>query len=156
LLAPFLDLPFSGPLSSDHTALLNILRILQQAVRENDVPSAQTSIDRLLGRGDGLTPAGDDCVLGLLLMLNRWQANRDWSRLNRAAINAAFQKTTTLSANLIGCAAEGQADERLLNVVDGIVTGQPTIRECVDCALSWGNSSGIDALVGMAIAVSVI
>lgn len=156
LLAPLLDLPFNGPLSTDHATLLNILRTLRQAVRENDVPSAQTSIDRLLGRGDGLTPAGDDCVLGLLLMLNRWPHGIDGHDLNPLVIEAAYHQTTTLSANLIECAVEGQADERLLNVVDGIVTGQPTISECVDCALSWGNSSGIDALVGMAIAVSVI
>ncbi len=156
LLAPLLDLPLGSPLTTDQATVLSVLQTLQQAVRANNVLAAQESIDRLLGHGDGLTPAGDDCVLGLLLTLNRWQATRDWSRLNRAVIDAATQKTTTLSANLIECAAEGQADERLLNVVDGIVTGEPEIEKCADCALSWGNSSGIDALVGMAIAVSTI
>jgi len=153
LLAPLLDLPFNNPLSAEQATVLSILRTVRQALRENDLLSAQKSIDSLLGRGSGLTPSGDDCVLGLLLMLNRWQANRDWSEFNRAVINTAYQKTTTLSANLIECATGGQADERLLNVVDGIATGKPAVAECVECVLEWGNSSGIDALVGMVIAM---
>jgi hypothetical protein len=153
LLNPLLDLPLSGPLSAEQAAVLNVLHTLRQAVRAHDVSTMQDCLDQLLGRGNGLTPSGDDCVLGLLLMLNRWQASHDWSKLNRAVIAAAYQKTTTISANLIECAAAGQADERLLNVVDGIVTGEPGIEECADCALEWGSASGIDVLVGMAIAV---
>ncbi len=61
-------------------------------VRAHDMPAMQDSIDQLLGRGSGLTPSGDDCVLGLLLMLNRWQADRDWRSLNRAVIDAAYQQ----------------------------------------------------------------
>jgi hypothetical protein len=153
LLAPLLDLPLSGPLSNDQVRVLNILQTLRLAVRAHDVPAMQDSINHLLGRGSGLTPSGDDCVLGLLLVLNRWQADSEWSELNRDVISAAYQKTTTISANLIECATQGEADERLLNVVDGIVTGKPAIAECVECVLSWGSSSGIDTLVGLAIAL---
>lgn len=152
LLASLLDLPPSGPLSADQVTILNILQTLRLAVRAHDVPAVLASIDQLLGRGSGLTPSGDDCVLGLLLMLNRWQANYDWNELNRAVIAAAYHKTTTISANLIECAAAGQADERLLNVVDGIAAGEPTAAECVERVLEWGNSSGIDALVGISMA----
>jgi hypothetical protein len=92
-------------------------------------------------------------VLGLLLMLNRWQAEHDWSELNRAVIAAAYQKTTTISANLIECAAAGQADERLIAVVEGIAAGSTAWETCVEHVLGWGSSSGIDALVGMTIAL---
>ena len=153
MLVPLLDLPLSGTLSTDQVTVLNILHTLRQALRDNDL-AARLDIDQLLGRGSGLTPSGDDCVLGLLLMLNRWQANKDWCSLNQAVIDATYQKTTTISANLIECAAAGQADERLLNVIDGIVTGKPAIAECTEHVLSWGSSSGIDALAGMAVAVT--
>jgi hypothetical protein len=73
--------------------------------------------------------------------------------LNRAVIEAAYRVTTTISANLIECAADGQGDERLVTVADGIVTGRPAIEECVECVLEWGSSSGLDALAGMAIAL---
>jgi hypothetical protein len=151
LLATLLDLPLNGPVSTDQAILLNILRTLRQTVHDYDVPAALDSIDRLLGRGSGLTPSGDDCVLGLLLMLNRWQTDRDWRDLNQAVVNAAYHKTTTISANLIESAAQGEADERLINVVDGLITGTPSSVDCVNHVVDWGNSSGIDALAGMAI-----
>jgi hypothetical protein len=93
-------------------------------------------------------------AIGLLLMLNRWCTHRAWTAMNRAVIEAAYQRTTTISANLIECAASGQGDERLITVVDSIATGSAPIDDCVEYILSWGGSSGIDALVGMAIAVS--
>ena len=65
-----------------------------------------------------------------------------------------IERTTTISANLIECAAKGEADERLINIVDGIMTGQPSLEDCVDCVLAWGNSSGTDALIGMALTLS--
>jgi hypothetical protein len=69
-------------------------------------------------------------------------------------IDVAYQRTTTLSANLIECAAQGEADERLISVVDGIMTGEPSVADCAKYILDWGSSSGIDALVGMAIVLT--
>jgi hypothetical protein len=149
LLNPLLDLPLNGQLSSELSAVFTILQSLRHALRDNDLAFILNCITQLLGRGSGLTPSGDDCVLGMLLMLNRWQTDEDWRELNRAVIAAAYQKTTTLSANLIECAATGQADERLLKVVDGIAAGSASIDECIEGVLGWGSSSGIDALAGM-------
>jgi hypothetical protein len=58
-------------------------------------------------------------------------------------------KTTTVSANLIDCAARGQADERLIRALDGIETGELSALECAHALGSWGNTSGLDALIGM-------
>jgi hypothetical protein len=130
------------------------LLLLRQALAANDLALTFDLINRLLGFGRGLTPSGDDCVMGLLLMLNRWRRVNDWSELNRSVMDATYQRTTTISANLIECAADGQGDERLMKVVDGVVTGTPSVDECVDYVLAWGSSSGMDALVGMALAVT--
>jgi hypothetical protein len=65
----------------------------------------------------------------------------------------ACRKNDQGAANLIECAADGQGDERLVTVADGIATGSAPIDTCVDCLPVWGSSSGIDALAGMAIAV---
>ncbi len=128
---------------------------LRQALAVGDFTRGLDLMNRLLGFGRGLTPSGDDGAIGLLLMLNRWCRDDDWSELNRPVIHAAYQRTTTISANLIECAADGQGDERLVKVVDGIVTGEPSVAECVECVLDWGSSSGIDALVGMAVAITM-
>lgn len=154
LLNPLLDLPLDGPLSREHSAVLVILQTLRHALQHDDLASVQAGISQLLGRGTGLTPSGDDGVLGLLLMLNRWPRGIDRAELNRYVIDLAYRRTTTLSANLIECAAAGQADERLIAVADGIALGSAAVEECIDDLLSWGSSSGIDALLGMVLAVS--
>mgnify|MGYP003933688189 FL=1 len=106
-----------------------------------------------LGLGNGLTPSGDDFVLGFFLSLNRWssalQTKLDLSVLNQSIIEAAYHETTTISANLIECACSGLADERLIKAVDFLAVGNSSIPEVLEVILSWGNSSGVDALVGM-------
>jgi hypothetical protein len=154
LLAHLLDLPEKQPLSAVEAGLLARLIQLRQSIRHANLEHAAELIEGLLGLGRGLTPSGDDVTLGLLLMLNRWQRQCDWRELNHRIIDFAHRRTTTLSANLIECAADAEADERLLNVVDGMVTGAPSMKECVGCVLGWGHSSGSDALAGLAIALT--
>jgi hypothetical protein len=153
LLSRLLELPDASPLSAEHVALLDRLIAVRDAVRSGDDQYLIADLMSLLGQGHGLTPSGDDVAVGLLLMLNRWHADHDWAVVNRAVLEAAYRVTTTISANLIECATAGQGDERLITVVDGIATGSASIDDCVECVLSWGSSSGIDALVGMSVAV---
>jgi hypothetical protein len=160
LLPHLLDLPEKQTLSASDGALLARMTQLRKLIQQGDFDQAATLIDGLLGLGRGLTPSGDDTAIGLLLTLNRHpERNEAESKealvaFNRRVIQSAYQRTTTISANLIECAAQGEADERLINVVDGLVTGTPSRDECVECVLEWGNSSGRDALIGMALASS--
>jgi hypothetical protein len=77
----------------------------------------------------------------------------DIEALNRSVVHKAYSPTTTLSANLIECATLGQADERLISALDSLLSGQPGTDICAANLLAWGNSSGCDALLGMALAV---
>ena len=158
ILPPLLGLPITGYESQGQGSLLPTVSLLQQTLRIGNTSYAIELACSLLGMGRGLTPSGDDFVMGLLLVLNRWQNVlgfvNDLQQLNRRVIQAAYKQTTTLSANLIECAALGQSDERLVNVVDCIFTGKPRESECVSCLLELGASSGVDALVGMAVALT--
>jgi hypothetical protein len=154
LLPALLGWPEPRPLSAEQAAILDQLIALRCAVQLGDDRRIIDGLTSLLGQGRGLTPSGDDVVLGLLLMLNRWRTDCDWLAVNQAMTAAACERTTTISANLIECAADGQGDERLITVVDGIVAGSASIAECVECVLGWGSSSGIDALIGMALTSS--
>ena len=147
------DVPAAVALSAEHAALLERLIMLHSALQAGNCQATIAGLTSLLGQGRGLTPSGDDVVIGLLLMLNRWHTDRDWTEVNRTVIAAAYQRTTTISANLIDCAADGQGDERLITVADGIAAGLVPIDECVNCVLSWGSSSGVAALAGMAVVV---
>jgi len=89
--------------------------------------------------------------------LNRWRIppwkTSDLRTLNFQIVAAAYEKTTTLSANLIECASQGLANERLINALDWLVTGVALEPDIVPHLLEWGHSSGVDTFAGMAIAL---
>lgn len=134
------------------------LQNLQEYIRNGMVDPLARLLSKALGWGPGLTPSADDFAMGLLLTLNRWQ-NANWSAgalydLNHQIVEAAYAKTTSLSANLIECATLGLADERLIDALDYLITGAARKPEIVDHLIRWGNSSGVDALTGMAVTLT--
>ncbi|MCJ7548674.1 MAG: DUF2877 domain-containing protein, partial [Anaerolineae bacterium] len=120
---------------------------------QGDLLSLSQTAQSFLGLGSGLTPSGDDFVMGLVLSLNRWQSvlqpGHSLSVFNDQVVEAAYGCTTTLSANLIECAVLGLADERLIRAVDFLAAAKYDQAEVLPGLLNWGNSSGVDALVGM-------
>ena len=123
----------------------------------NEFRSTEAIID-LLGAGPGLTPSGDDVILGLLLTMNRWKhlisMSRNHDHFNQQIVAAAYQRTTTLSANLIECAAQELADRRLIKALDWLIAGTGNGIGVINELLTWGSSSGADAFVGFVIALS--
>ncbi|MBS1249045.1 MAG: hypothetical protein MAG431_00618 [Chloroflexi bacterium] len=130
---------------------------IRQNLEEGDRSTIPQALTNLLGSGRGLTPSWDDFTIGLLLALNRWehilQPEFDLDELNAEITRAAYAKTTTISANLIECAARGLADERLLSAVDYLLVGDYSHAQVLEHLLGWGSSSGVDALVGMVVAL---
>jgi hypothetical protein len=153
LVAHLLDLPTpTGGFGEPVFSLEEVAR-LRVALKSQDGKRVLSSIEWFLGRGPGLTPAGDDLVAGLLLALHRWGnvlcPGLDPAELSGALLPLAYHKTSTLAANLIECAIVGQADERLVTALDGLMTGHPNPGECADLLLDYGSSSGCDAFLGM-------
>ena len=115
------------------------------------------AVPSFLGAGSGLTPSGDDFLTGLLLAMNRWEAvlwpADNLGETNHLVVESAYRKTTRLSANLIELATLGQGDERLIDMVDQLMSDAPFEPATVLDLLDWGSSSGMDAFVGMAVAL---
>lgn len=127
---------------------------LGRAIAAGDAAGFASESEGLLGWGQGLTPSGDDFVLGVLLALSRdGHGCAASSRLLEAAARliegTAGNRTTAISAGLLACAASGEADERLIAVVDHIQSGLPGMAEAQDAASSWGATSGWDAFAGI-------
>ncbi len=133
------------------------LRELQRLIHCPDPMKIRSALQPLLGLGAGLTPSGDDLIIGLLLAYHRWKDGTEplfeLSEVNEAITRLAFQRTTLISANLIACASLGGADERLIIALDGLMSGFPEPADCAQALLNWGSSSGCDALAGMALAI---
>lgn len=121
------------------------------------LPNAEELIG-FLGYGQGLTPSGDDVVLGLFLALKRWGAELDpkgaYNQIIPQIVAKAYEHTTTLSANLIECAGLGLADERLIGALDWLMGAAVDDLPPEDELFSWGASSGLDVLAGFVLALS--
>lgn len=141
----------------DHP-LLPALHMIKTGLSLQQIEPLAAGMQPFLGYGRGLTPSGDDLLLGLLLALNRWghllAPALDVEALNRTVLPDASQRTTALSANLIASAAAGQADERLVAALDALLCGGRPAEALVAEVAGWGSSSGLDALAGMLLAVA--
>lgn len=159
-LAPLLDHllspPAEGALSPEQQRVSAAIAALHQAVVDGEASGAGAAAAPLLGLGRGLTASGDDFLMGFLLWMNRWATPVPWLRaFNEMIVTGAYERTTTISANLIECAVRGEGDERLMAMSDCLAAGRPTVDACIGPLLGWGASSGVDALVGMAVALLV-
>ena len=101
----------------------------------------------IIGRGPGLTPAGDDFLGGMLIALHCLgrvdQARRLWSEIRLLAT----ARTNVISFALLSAAAQGQGSAAIHDAINGIGRGDPpeTYVAGVDVL---GHSSGWDALAG--------
>jgi hypothetical protein len=140
--------------------LVQRLLELEQALEKRNWGEAEIRMISFLGQGRGLTPAGDDFIEGSLLATNRWTEalgiTEDLTSFNKQIMSSARKTTTTLSANLIEQAVVGQADERLVMVLDSIMVGNSGVEDCVQNVLSIGYSSGVDALVGLTVVIKAM
>jgi len=103
--------------------------ICQRAISER----ARCRVTESSASGEGMKPSG-----------RRVRSSRTQRLNNRNRASSSSSVT-----------AGGGSDERLVNVADGLLTGNPGESECISYALEWGDSSGVDALVGMAVALTL-
>jgi hypothetical protein len=111
----------------------------------------------LIGRGGGLTPSGDDFLVGFLLASHTLAVpnikSETLNMLQTQILESAQRKTTTLSANLMQCAAEGLADARVMNGLQWLAQGGMSLAQVKSDLLSYGSSSGVDSFAGMLAAI---
>ncbi|MDQ4503767.1 DUF2877 domain-containing protein [Sinomonas sp. ASV322] len=131
---------------------------LTQAVRANDDGAASLAARSLLGLGPGLTPAGDDFMVGLALVAavpgSRLVAV---GRAIRAVLDACPDHTTLVSRATLEEAVAGRARESLLGILNRVFAAPhgddarfaEHLRTPVDRVLSIGHTSGTDILSGL-------
>lgn len=103
----------------------------------------------LLGLGPGLTPSGDDYLVGLLGALE--VLDHPARRGIALAVTAhGAERTTELSARALSNAAHGRYPERLHDVLAAIVSNDArAIPRSIERAMRYGATSGADTIVGV-------
>jgi hypothetical protein len=114
---------------------------LARLLTEHPAPvPAGAPVGELLGRGPGLTPAGDDVLAGMLVALHHHPRLRDPLA---AEVSAAAARTTTLSAALLRHAAAGMALPAVVDVADALAGhGPDDFGPSVARLVAVGHSSG--------------
>jgi hypothetical protein len=115
------------------------------------------AVRRTVGCGPGLTPAGDDVLVGILTVLVSGAAGSDGlratARLTRA-LAPALPSTTAISRHLLDQAARGLPGRALHELGKALVEGtsDDLLRAALKRVLGIGASSGADACMGLAAA----
>ncbi len=102
----------------------------------------------LMGFGGGLTPLGDDVLAGWLAVgvATRHPA---LAAVRSAVALFARERTTTLSATLLACAARGEGVPQFRRLLGGLAVGEAAVVErSADDLLDIGGTSGSGLVLG--------
>lgn len=112
-----------------------------------NVDELRRAAAQLAGLGSGLTPAGDDFLVGVMLWA--WLVHPDPEPLCSHIVEVAAPRTTLLSAAFLRAAARGECNEAWHALLAALARdSDEPIAEAVREVLSHGATSGADALAG--------
>lgn len=111
-------------------------------------------VRHMLGRGAGLTPAGDDVLVGALTVLASGIAGSCGTRALAAltgALSEMSQTTSDISRHLLEQASRGFPGRCLYDLARVSIEGAPStaMNAALDAVLSIGATSGADASLGL-------
>ena len=149
LLKSLYDASPHGPTLVQDGELRSFLRraLVPLALGETGPIYSPISYARLIGRGGGFTPAGDDFVGGFLSAYNYW-ARCTGSKEVRIP-SELLAGTIPESAYLMARAAEGQVDEVLGSLVSKSLDGSRDFTDEILALGPRGHTSGIDMSLGV-------
>ncbi|MEX2160879.1 MAG: DUF2877 domain-containing protein [Anaerolineales bacterium] len=123
--------------------------LLYAGISDGDLAAITKAARGLAGMGPGLTPAGDDLLLGVMHGLWASKPAEEASRLSSAISSAAAPRTHALSAAWLTAGAHGEAAEPWHSLIDAIAAQNSAATEAaVMRILPTGHTSGADALGG--------
>jgi len=130
------------------------LAALIVALEIGDRRRAAEAATRLIGLGSGLTPSGDDVLVGIEAALHALA--RPTAGFVALATGGVEARTTALAATLLRHAAAGEFAERLHVLLATLMgSDDEAIPAAIDRAVAWGATSGTDCLLGVLIGLDV-
>ena len=124
---------------------------LGSALARGDVGELKQAAGALVGLGQGLTPSGDDLLVGCLAWLARRPEMRGCRDGLAEARRPRLATTTTVSRHYLIEALAGRVSEPLALLADALDAPRPALPVCeaVEAALVIGASSGADGIAGL-------
>lgn len=133
---------------------------LMAATKHFDVEASADAARQMIGLGPGVTPTGDDILIGYLAGL--WStAGEDKEKLTfiesfGAALLQFVDQTNEISGTYLYHAIHGQFSSSLINLVNAIANGEnENLLLASKYAMRVGHSSGMDSVTGLLIGLTV-
>lgn len=120
---------------------------LTTAIIKADFPTTKTISSKLAGLGIGLTPAGDDFLMGAMYAAWMIHPQELAKNITEEIADIAVPLTTSLSGAWLRSAAKGEAGELWHEFFDALIEDK-NIYLPMSKILSVGETSGSDALAG--------
>jgi hypothetical protein len=121
---------------------------LMTGLAAGEMALAEAGVTQLAGLGGGLTPAGDDFVLGVCLAAHAGAFGPAAVAQLPALAAALASRTATLSAAYVRAAARGECASYWHAVLAALAGPLPALAEAVGALVSIGHTSGADGLAG--------
>lgn len=122
---------------------------LVAGLREVDEELLREGAVGLVGLGNGLTPAGDDWIMGCLLGAHILLEEHEMLRMAAIIVNAITGRTTPLSAASIRAAARGECGVAWHDLLEALENADAVgIINSATLIMSRGHTSGADSLAG--------
>lgn len=132
------------------------LMLLEEALTRRSWVSAGEAARHLAGLGGGLTPSGDDVLVGTLVSLSVLPYE-ELRELRNAIIAEVRGRTTRISEEYLEAAARGEAGEAWHRLVRALpVLDETAIVSTARRVMAFGETSGSDMLAGFALATSTL
>ncbi len=103
-----------------------------------------------IGAGIGLTPSGDDFIIGLLFAIKCSGNNEIFEKLVETIVKN-IERTNDISGAFLKCACKGEFGEKLHDLLSAIADSKKSLKYEVENIASTGHSSGVDTLNGIII-----
>jgi hypothetical protein len=125
--------------------------MLRDALRAGEAGSACTHGLAMVGLGPGLTPSGDDFLVGLFAVLH--VPASPCSRLKSVCediVQGVERRTNAISAAALKAAARGRVRESVQALLRELMAGAPAgVARALSAVLAIGSTSGADMAAGM-------
>ncbi|MGO3859004.1 MAG: oxamate carbamoyltransferase subunit AllH family protein [Neisseriaceae bacterium] len=124
---------------------------LQQTLRTAQAAPIDAAVLGLLGLGVGLTPSGDDYLVGVLAALRLNQSAAPAAAALSASISRhAERQTNAISVQALSCASQYYFKSSLIDLIHSLAQGQtPAAVQHLSQLLQTGSTSGTDIAYGV-------
>ena len=132
---------------------------LISSTEQFDLQGSIHAAEKMIGLGPGVTPAGDDFLIGFLAGL--WSiSGKDQRQLS--FVNAfgdrlmqIADQTNLISRTYLYHAIQGQFSSSLSNLAEAIALGSENLPGIAETAMRVGHSSGMDSVTGLLIGLCI-